>query len=89
MGRAFVSFAGNNKVHGVSISRHLLVRVEVCSESTMAFFESGAVLNVTSREMVKKSHLCTQPTNRSIKVANCASERWVGELNEVLMSMGG
>ncbi len=35
MGRAVVDFAGKGEVHGVSMSRHLLVRVLVYSESTM------------------------------------------------------
>ena len=41
-----------------------------------------------SQKMVKKLHLRMQPTNRSIKVANCASEKCVGTLNEVPISLG-
>ena len=74
MGRAVVNFAGKDEVHGVSMSRHLLVRIQVYSESTMSLFDSGAIRNVMSHKMVKKLHLRMQPTNRSIKVANCASE---------------
>ncbi len=58
------------------------------SESTMALYDSGAITNVMSHKMVKKLHLRMQPINRSIKVANCASEKCVGTLNEVPVSMG-
>ncbi len=87
MGRAVVNFAGKAKVHEESMHRHLLVRAEVYSESTMALFDSGAVRNVMSHKMVKKLQLRTQPNKRSIKVANCASENSVGILNEVPISM--
>ncbi len=70
------------------MSRHMVVRVQVDSESTMALFDSGAIPNVMSHKMVKKLHLRMQPTNRSIKVANCASEKHVGRLNEVPISIG-
>ncbi len=75
MGRAVVIFAGKDEFHGVSMPRLLLVRVETYSESTMAFFDSGDILNVMYHTMVKKSHLRMQPTKRSIKVANSASEK--------------
>ena len=88
MGKAIVKFAEKDEVHGLSMSRHLLVRVEVYSESTMALFDSGAIPNVISHKMVKKLHLLMQPTNMSIKVANCASEKFVGTLNEVPISLG-
>ncbi len=88
MGWAIVNFIGKDEVHGVSMSRHLLVRVEVYSESTMEFFDSGAIPNIMSHKMVKKLHLRMHPTNRSIKVANCASEKGVGTLNEVPISLG-
>ncbi len=74
MGRAVVNFVGKDEVHGVSMSQHLLVGVQMYSESTMALFNSGAIPNVMSHKMVKKLHLCMQLTNRSIKAANCASE---------------
>ncbi len=70
------------------MSRHLLFRVEVYSESTMALFDSGAIPNVISRKMVKKIQFRIQPTNRSFKVANCASEKCVGTSNEVPISLG-
>ncbi len=76
-----------DEVHRLSMYRHLLVRVEVYSESSMGFFESGAKPNVTSHKMVKELQLCMQYTNRSIKVANCASEKCVGSLNEVPISV--
>ena len=88
MGRAVVNFAGKDEVHGVSMSRHLLVRVQEYSESTMTFFDSGAISNFMKHKMVKKLHLRMQPTIRSIKVANCASEKCVARLNEVPISMG-
>ncbi len=64
MGGAKVNFAGKDEVHGVSMSRHLLVRVEVYSESTMALFDSGAIANIMSHKIVKKLHLRMQPMNR-------------------------
>ena len=88
MGRAVVNFAGKDEVRTVPMSRHLLVRLQVYSESTMALFGSGAIPNVTSHKMVKKLHLRMQSTNRSVKVANCASYRCVGTLNEVPISVG-
>ncbi len=84
--RTVVNFAGKEKVHGLSMSRHLLVRVEKYSESTVELFYSGSVLNVMSHKMVKKLHLRMQTTNGPIKVANCASEKCVGTLNEVPIS---
>ena len=88
MDRAVVNFAGKDEVHGVSMSRHLLVRVQVYSESTMALFDSGAIPNVISQKMVKNLHLRIVPTDRSMKVANCASEKCVDTLNEMSISMG-
>ena len=82
-----VNFAGEDEFHGVSMSQHSLVRVEVYSESTMALFDSGAIPNVMSHKMMKKLHLRMQTTNRSIKVANSASEKCVGTLNAVLISL--
>ncbi len=58
------------------------------SKSTMELFDSGAIPNVMSHKMVKKIHLRMESTNRSIKVATCASEKCVGTLNEVPISMG-
>ncbi len=86
--RTILNCAGKDEVHEVSMSRHLLVRVQVYSESTIALFDSGAIPKVMSHKMVKKLHLRMQPSNRSIKVANCASEKCVGALNEVPISMG-
>ena len=54
----------------------------------MALFDLCAILNVTSHKMVKKLHFRMQLTNRAIKVAHCASEKCVGTLNEVPISMG-
>ena len=88
MDRVVVNFAGKDEVHGISMSRHLLVRVQVYSESTMALFDSGAIPNVISHKMVKKLHLHMQPINCSIKVASCASEKCVGTLIEVPICMG-
>ncbi len=68
--------------------RDLLLRVLVYSESTIALFDLGDKPNVMSHEMVKKLHLRTEPAKRSIKVANCASEKCEGTLNEVPISMG-
>ncbi len=70
------------------MSRHLLVRIEVYSETTMALFDSGATPNVMSHKLVKKLYIRMQPTNRSIKVENCASEECMSTLNEVPISMG-
>ncbi len=67
--------------------RHLLVRVEVYSESTMALFDSGDIPNVMSHRMVQKLHFLMQLINRPIKVASCASEKCVGTLNEVPISL--
>ncbi len=86
-GRSVVNLAGKDEVHEVSLSRHLLVRVEVYSEPTLDLFESGAIPNVISPKMVKKLHLRMKPTNRAIKVANCVSEKCVGTLKEVPISM--
>ncbi len=58
------------------------------SEVAMAFSDSDTIPNVMSHKMVKKLHLRMQPTNIYIKVANCASEKCVGTLNEVPISMG-
>ncbi len=88
VGWANENFAGKDEVLGVSTSRHLLVRVEVYSESSIALFDSGAIPNVIFHKMMKKLHLRMQPKNRSIKVANCASEKCVGTLNEVPISLG-
>ncbi len=70
------------------MSGHLLVRVKVYSESAMALFDSDAIPNVMSHKMVRKLHLRMKPTNRTIKVANRASEKCVGTLGEVPTSMG-
>ncbi len=86
--RAVVNFAGKDEVHVVSMSRHLLVRVEVYYDSTMALFDSGAMPNVMLHKMVRKLHLRMKPTNRTIKVANYASEKCVGTLDEVTISVG-
>ncbi len=88
MGRVVVNFAGKYDFRRVSMSLHLLVRIHVYSKSTMALFDSGAIPNVMSHKMVKKLHIRMQITNRSSKVANCASEKCVGTLNEVPVSMG-
>ncbi len=74
LARTIVNFAGRDEVHGVSMSQYQLVRVQVYSKSTMALFDSGAIPNVMSDQMVKKLHLPMQHTNRSIKVTNCALE---------------
>ncbi len=53
----------------------------------MTLFGSDATPNLTSHKMVKKLHLCMQPTNRYIKVANCALEKSVGKLKETPISI--
>ena len=69
LNRATVTFADEDQVHGISMSTHLLVRVRVYSESTLALFDSGATPNVMSRKMVGKLHIRMMPTTRRIKVA--------------------
>ncbi len=88
LGRAVVNFAAKDEDCGVSILKHLLVRVEVCSKFMMALFDSGSVPNFMLRKMVSKLHMRMKPTNCTIKVANCASEKYVGTLDEVSISMG-
>ena len=83
IGRTSVNLARKDQVNGVSMSRHLLVWVEVHYESTMALLDSGAIPNIISHKMVKKLHFRMRLTNRSIKVANYASEKYVGLLNDV------
>ena len=68
MGRALVNFARKDEVQEVSMFRHLLVRVQVCSESKMALFDSGALPNVISIKIVKKLHVRIQPTNSLSKL---------------------
>ncbi len=75
LGRAVVNFAGKDEVHGISMSSHLVVPVKVYSESTMALLDSDAMQNDMSYKMVRKLHLRIKPTNRKIKVANCALEK--------------
>ena len=88
LNRATVTFADKDQVHGLSTSRHLLIRVRVYSESTLALFYSGAISNVMSRKMVEKLHIRMMPTTRRIKVANCAFEKCVGHLHDVPIQMG-
>ena len=57
-------------------------------ESKMDLFDSGAIPNVMKHKIVRKLHLRMKPTNRAIKVANCASEKCMGTLDEVPISMG-
>ena len=83
MGRAIVNFAGKDAVHGLSMSRHLLVRVEVYSEATMALFDSGALPKVDEET--------TPPfaTNELVyQSCELCSEKFVGTLNEVPTSSG-
>ncbi len=87
MDRAVVNFAGKNETHGVSMSRHPLVWIDVYSESTMRLFDSRATVNLMSHKMVKKLHIRMQPTNSSTKVANRASERCAGTLKQVPINM--
>ena len=51
-------------------------------------FYSGAIPNVMFRKMVDKLHVRIMPTNRRIKVANCAFEKCVGHLGDVPIQMG-
>ncbi len=87
MGKAVVNFAGRDEFHEVSMSQNLLVQAQVHSKSTLVLFDLGAIPNVVPHKMVKKLHLHMQYTNRSIKYANCASEKSVGTLNVVQISM--
>ncbi len=73
-----MNFASKDEVHEVSLSRQLLVRVEVYSEPTMALFDSRAIPNDVSHKMVKRLRLRMKPIIRAIKVANCASENVSG-----------
>ncbi len=56
IGRAVVNFVVKDEVYIVSMSPHVLVRVDVHSESKMALFDSDAVPNVMLNMMVKKLH---------------------------------
>ena len=69
------------------MSRKLLLRAEVYSESSMALFDLVAILNGMSHKMVKKLHLSVRTSYRTIKVANCASEKGLGSLNYLPISM--
>ncbi len=82
MGIAVAKFLRKYKVQCVSMCRHLLVRVGVYFESTMALLGSDAIPNVMAHKLLKKLHLSMQSTNRSTNVANCASEKCVGKLNK-------
>ncbi len=75
IGTAVVNFAGKDRVHRVSMSRHLLVQVEINSESMMVLFDSDAISHVMSHKMMLKSYLRMKPTSNSTKVASCASEK--------------
>ena len=88
IGRAVVNFAAKDRVHGASMSRYRLVWVEVYSEFSIELLDSGAVPKFMYQKMLKKPHFSMQPTNCSIKAENSASERCVGTLNEVLVSLG-
>ena len=46
--RATVTFADKDQVHGLPMSRDLMIRVWVHSESTLALFDSEAIPNVIS-----------------------------------------
>ncbi len=83
-----MNFAGKDEFHGVSMSRHLLVGLQLYSESTTGLSKSGAMPKVISHTTVKKLHLHMQTSNRLIKVANCALEKCMGTLNEVPLGMG-
>ena len=83
-----VTFADKDQVHGLSMLRHLLVRVQVYSTWTLVLFGSGAIPNVMSRKMVEKLNIRMMPTTPRIKVANCAFETCVGHLRDVLIQMG-
>ena len=86
--RSSVKFADKGEVYGLSMSRHLLVRVEVYSEDTLALFDSGAIPNVMSKNMVEKLDVRMTPTRRGIKAANGDSEVCLGALTDVPVSMG-
>ncbi len=88
MDRSVLNFVGTYEVHEVTLLRHLLVRVEVCSEPTMDWFESDEIPSVISHKMVGKLPLRMKATNRAIKVANYASEKCEGTLKEVPISLG-
>ena len=83
LNRATVTSADKDQVHGLSMSRHLLVRVRVYSESELALFGSGPIPNVMYRKMADKLHIRMMPTTGPIKVANCAFETCIGHLQDV------
>ena len=62
---------------------HLLLRLRVYSELTLALFDSGAVTNVISRKVVDKLHIRMVPTTRRIKVANCAFQKCLSHLRDL------
>ena len=88
LNRVMVTLAGKDHVHGLSMSRHLLIRVRVYLRSKMALFDSRAISNAMYRKTVDKLHIRIMPTTRRIKVANCAFEKCVGYLRDVPIQMG-
>ena len=88
LNRATVTFADKDQVHGLSMWRHLLIRVRVYSESTLALFDPGAIPNVMSRKIADKLHIRMMPTTRRIKVVNCAFEKCMDHLRDDPIQIG-
>ncbi len=49
-----MNFARQGEIHGLLMSRHCLVGVELYSESTSALIDSGTIPKVMSHKMVKQ-----------------------------------
>ena len=88
LNRATVTVADKDQVDILSMSKHLLVRVRVYSESTLAPFDSRAIPNMMSRKMVNKWNIRMMLTTRRIKVTNSAFEKCLGQLRDVPIQMG-
>ena len=83
-----VTFVDKDQLHRLSVSRDLLFRFWVYSESTLPLFDSGTIPNVMSRRMVGKLHIRMMPTIRRIKVANCVFEKYICHLRDITIQMG-
>ena len=75
-----MNFVWKDEVREVSLSRHLLLKVEVYPEPTMGLFDTGAIPNILPHDLVKKLRLRMKPNNRTIKDANRSSEKYFGHL---------
>ena len=86
--RSSEKFANRDEVHGLSMSKHLLLRVKVYSEDILSLFNSGAMPKLMSKGMVNRLNIRIAPTRRRFKVANGDSEPCLGALTDVPVSMG-